>query len=797
MRVSINWLREFVEFDQTPEQLADTLTMLGLEIESIESMAKDISGIKVGEILSIEPHPDADRLVVCKVDVGAEEPLQIVCGATNMKVGDRVPTATIGGSLPGFKIGKRKMRGVQSQGMMCSAKELGLGDDHGGLLILDKASEIGSDVVELLGLDDTVLDIEITPNRGDWAGMIGIARELAAHIRVPLTLPDDGLTESGESAASQSSVTIEDPDLCLRYAGRIIRNITLGPSPIWLTQRLVAAGQRPINNIVDITNYILMETGQPLHGFDYDKLAENRIVVRRAKDGETIKTLDGENRKLTGDMLVIADAQVPAAIAGIMGGAESEVGEGSKNVFLESAYFLPASIRKTSRALNLISEASTRFQRGADPDMVIFAANRASKLIAELAGGEIQQDILDEYPNPTPLRKVQLRFDRTNSMLGTDIDPKNQREILTELGFEKSDPSHDSATFTVPSRRHDVAHEADLIEEVARLHGFNNIPVTLPRVHPRQEVIAPEAATARNLRAHLVSLGLTELSNLTFTSDAAIQQAKLQYSESRLVRLQNPLSERHAIMRPSLIPGMLEVVSRNDRHGSDQLRIFEMGPTFTADPASDLATETEHIVIALMGSRENDAWHRDSQPIDLYDIKGITEAILEYTGTSTEFRHTEIAPFAPGQCAEIETADDVIGYIGLIHPDIAKTFEISKPVYLLDLNISSLLTQARLPKTFTPVPKFPPALIDLAFVIDSATPAETIRKAAKKAGGKRLRFAEIFDIYTGDQVPAGKKSIALKLTFQVPDRTLTDKETGKDCRKIQEALAHEFGATIR
>ncbi len=797
MRVSINWLREFVEFDYSPSELADVLTMLGLEIESIDSMAEGLSDVKVGEILSIEPHPDADRLVVCKVDVSGGEPLQIVCGAKNMNVGDRVPTAVVGGSLPGFKIGKRKMRGVESQGMMCSAKELGLGDDHGGLLILDKTVEIGGDIIELLGLDDTVLDIEITPNRGDWAGMIGIARELAAHLQVPLKLPDDSVSETGEPAEHVSSVTIEAPELCPRYAGRVLRNVTVGPSPAWLSQRLVAAGQRPINNIVDITNYILMETGQPLHGFDFDKLAENRIVVRRAAKGESIKTLDGEDRKLTDDMLVIADAKSPVAVAGIMGGAESEVGEGSVNVFLESAHFLPQSIRKTSRALNLISEASTRFQRGADPDMLVYAANRAAKLMAELAGAEIQPGILDAYPNPASTKTVSIRFDRTNAILGTAIDTQEQRKILTNLGFEETESTDQSATYKVPARRHDVGHEADLIEEIARLHGFGNIPITLPSVHRREEVIAPEAAIERGIRHHLIGLGLTELSSLTFSSDAAIQQTNLQFDESRLVRLQNPLSERHAIMRPSLIPGILDAVSRNERHGVDHLRLFEMGPTFTTDDNSELAVETPHVAIAMMGTRTKQDWHTEANTVDLYDIKGLAEVLLEYRGNQANFRHAELAPFAAGHCADIEVNDTVLGYLGLIDESIAKAFDITKPVYVLDLNLSTLLYNPLQPKTFEPVPKFPPALLDLAIVVDNNTPADDVRKVAEKAGGKRLKSAQIFDVYTGDQVEKSKKSLALKLVFQLPDRTLTDKETGKDCDKIKAALAQEFGATLR
>ncbi|MEA3364283.1 MAG: phenylalanine--tRNA ligase subunit beta, partial [Candidatus Hydrogenedentes bacterium] len=409
MRISLNWLREFVDIDNDVDKVAHELTMLGLEIETIERLGADLSDVVVGEIKSIKPHPDADKLVVCQTDIGEPHPLQIICGATNMSVGDKVPTALEGATLAGgFKIKRRKMRGVESQGMMCAADELGLGSDHSGLLILPPDTPIGADALELLGLNDTVFEVEITPNRGDWAGMIGVARELAALHNSQLRLPQFDLTEGKQEAADLSSVTIEAPDLCPRYAGRVITGVKIAPSPLWVCQRLIAAGQRPINNIVDITNLVLLETGHPLHAFDYNELQEKRIVVRVAKQDETIETLDEQSRKLSPDMLVIADAAHPVALAGIMGGADTEVGEGTTDVFLESAYFHPPSVRRTARTLGITTEASQRFQRGADPEMAVWALDHAAFLIQKVAGGSVAKGRLDEYPKPLPKKSLTL-----------------------------------------------------------------------------------------------------------------------------------------------------------------------------------------------------------------------------------------------------------------------------------------------------------------------------------------------------------------------------------------------------
>ena len=465
MRVSLRWLRDYVDVDLTVDELAEQLTMLGLEIEKIERMGDDIKGVVVGKILTTDPHPDADKLTVCTTDVGQAAPLQIVCGAKNMKPGDYVPTATVGGALPGgFEIGKRKMRGIESFGMMCSARELGLGEDHAGLLILEGTPPLGEDIRTTLGLDDAIMEIEITPNRGDWAAMIGVARELAALFSSSYRKPGVQVRENGTPSSSISSVTIENPDLCPRYMGRVLKNVKLGPSPEWLARRLVAAGQRPINNIVDITNYVLLETGQPLHAFDFDKLAENRIVVRTARAGETIKTIDGEVRPLTPAMLVIADANNPVAVAGVMGGFDSEVGEGSTSILLESAYFAPASVRSTARALGMTTEASQHFQRGADMAMVEYAIERAAALMQEIAGAEVCAGVMDEYPGPKTMPEVRLRYERAELLLGTCIGPTFQKGALERLGFDVIADDEQGCTVRVPSWRHDVSIEADLIE---------------------------------------------------------------------------------------------------------------------------------------------------------------------------------------------------------------------------------------------------------------------------------------------------------------------------------------------
>lgn len=800
MRISLNWLRDYIDLNVSVEQLVHDLTMLGLEIESVERPGEEIQNVLIGQILSIEPHPEADKIVVCKTDVGGGEPLQICCGAKNMKVGDKVPTAVEGGSLPGgFKIGRRKMRGVESQGMMCSARELGLGEEHSGLLILPEEMPVGGDAKALLGLDDVILEIEVTPNRGDWASMLGVARELSARYQTASRTPTAAIQENSTQTDKLTSVDVQAPDLCPRYLGRVLTGVQVGPSPAWLTQRLVAAGMRPINNVVDITNYVLLETGQPLHAFDLDRLAEHRIVVRRAGAGERIKTLDEQDRSLNDDMLVIADAKQPQCVAGVMGGADSEVTAQTTRIFLESAYFVPATVRKTSRALGLVSESSQRFQRGADPEMAVFALNRAAGLLQDIAKAEVTLGVLDNYPQPLPQREVTLRFARTGQLLGTTIPAEEQVAHLERLGFPVLAKTGETVTFQVPTWRPDVSMETDLIEEVARLHGFDALEVSLPRIRKTDVVLSPHEALVRGLRAHLVAQGLTETIHWTFCNDEDAAKAGLSEGlRGAAVRLQNPLSERHATLRPSLIPALLGCVTHNVNHGQRNVAIFEIGHVFTTAPKADNRTEQRFLLgIALTGTAGVHHWSAPERPCDFYDIKGFAESILSYLGVQATFEAAENGSFQTGQCATVQAQQKVLGTLGKVNNTVLRAQGLEQDIYLLELDLTALLERLPAPETFTAIPAFPPTLRDLAVLVDNSLPAGELLQTARQAGGKLLTAAEVFDIYTGKPIPDGKKSVALSLSFQSPERTLTDQDTDKSIQKILRQLETQHGATLR
>lgn len=798
MRISLNWLRELVDIGNDVDELARELTMLGLEIEAVERPGAELSNVVVGQIKTIEPHPDADKLVVCTTDIGQEEPLQIVCGATNMSVGDKVPTAVDGSTLAGgFKIKRRKMRGIESQGMMCAADELGMGSDHSGLLILPPDTPIGADALEILGLNDVILEIEITPNRGDWAGMIGVARELAALHGTPVRLPQFVLQEGEQTAAELSSVTIEAPDLCPRYTGRVITGVRIAPSPLWLCKRLLAAGQRPINNIVDVTNLVLLETGHPLHAFDYKLLHQNRIVVRTAKHNETLETLDGQPRKLTPDMLVIADADHPVALAGIMGGADSEVGENTTQIFLESAYFHPPSIRSTARAFAINTEASQRFQRGADPEMAVWALDRAAFLIQQVAGGSIARGRLDEYPKPLEKRTLRLRYARTDLLLGVAVPPEEQRNILERLAFAVTASDSDSCTVCVPSWRHDAAQEADLIEEIARVYGYGKIPATLPPIRQSDQVFAPMERPLRSLRNYLSDMGLTEVMCMTFSNPREIEHARLEEECRNQVILQNPLSENYLGMRTSLVPGILSTVSANIRRGTADIAVFEAGPVYTPADGKDLPHEHCACVLALSGSPGGKHWSSPARKADFYDLKGYAEAIFDYLAIPWSLEDAQFPAFHPRARAQITVNTKCAGRMGEIHPKVLQAFDIEQPVYLLDLDLEYLLSLKPAPPVFSEPPTLPPSLRDIAVIVGKSIPAGDLLDTVRKSGGKLLKKVQVFDVYTGKQVPEDKKSVALSLVFQSADKTLTDADTDKFCDRILAELRKAHGAELR
>lgn len=798
MRISYRWLKELVDFDFDPEELGRRLTLLGLEIESIERPGAGLRNVYIGRILDIKPHPDADKLVVCQTEVGKSEPLQIVCGAKNMKVGDLVPTAVVGATLPGdFTIARRKMRGVESQGMMCSAQELGLGQDHAGLLILPDGLPIGADAIPLLGLDDAILEIEVTPNRGDWAGMIGVARELAASLGSTVRMPDAVVNETGAPVGTLSSVTIEDSSLCPRYAGRVLTDVQIGSSPLWMIQRLIHAGQRPISNIVDITNYVMLETGHPLHAFDFHKLLENKIIIRRAKQNETIRTIDEQLRSLDEHTLVIADAKNPVAVAGIMGGYDSEVGDATTSIFLESACFQPQSIRRSSKALGLQSESSTRFQRGADPEMARFAIDRAATLINQIAGATVAKGVLDEYPGNQPLRTVNLRYRRTNALLGGEVKAESQRKYLKLLGFNLQEPAPEACAVEIPSWRYDVTQEADLIEEIARLHGYDKIPVTLPRVRKTEQVFAPAEKSLRRLRHFLAGLGLSEMMSLSFGSPADTARAGLDGTAATMILLENPLSENHAGMRVSLIPAMLQSVSTNLRRGVDAIGLFEIAKVYLPSEGQTLPNENLHLCIALAGRRGSRHWSVEPRFSDFYDLKGIAESIADEFGATWTLQPIDSPVFESGHAADVRLGDNDIGALGKVNSDVAERYEIDRPIYLMYLELDPFLTGSVPERYFQSVSVFPPSLRDMAVLLDASVQAGDVLETARNAGGKLLQRIEIFDVYTGKQVPEGKKSLALGLVFQAPDRTLTDKDTQKSWDKILRTLQDKYEAQLR
>ncbi len=799
MKISLHWLKNYIDLDLTVEELAHEMTMLGLEIEAIERPGDEITGVYIGEILEINPHPDADKIVVCKTNVGGDEPVQICCGAKNMKVGDRVPTAIVGATLPGgFEIARRKMRGVESQGMMCAASELGLDGDSEGLLILDDTYEIGADAKPLLGLDDVIMEIEVTPNRGDWASMIGVARELAARFNKALHIPDVSFVESAPAIDEVTSVTVEDDARCPRYMGRLLRNVKVGPSPQWLSRYLVAAGQRPINNIVDITNFVLLETGHPLHAFDFDKLKESRVVVRTATKGESMETLDGEKRTLKKSMLVIADATTPQCIAGVMGGTLSETSDDTVTIFLESAVFDPISVRKTSRALKLISESSQRFQRGADPEMAAYALDRAAALMQELAGAEIAEGVIDHYPSPVEARVVTLNYSRTADLLGVEIPHEEQVKHLESLGFIVTTQDENSVTVSVPLRRNDVSMEADLIEEVGRLHGFNNIPVTIPHIAGTERIYAPVENRLRAFRRFLVGLGLYEAYSWTFSNETLVKNAGLDEAYLNMVKLENPLSEKQATMRSSLIPNLLASAAHNLNRGTAGLAIFELGPTYLADEEQETgASQQNKLAIVLSGPITTKHWSRNQHEQDIFDLKGYVEAIANYFDTEFKFEAEDYPTFQPGQSATIKKRKHTLGFFGKVRQSLLKNWELNQDVYILEMELDSLVTHATPTKGFEAIPGFPAANRDLAVVVEANAPVNELIDTISRSGGNLLKSVEVFDIYTGKPIESGKKSVAFNLIFQSEERTLTEKDTQKSFDKILKQLENKHTATLR
>ena len=795
MRVPLRWLEEFVAVDVPVDRLAELLDLSGTKVEAVHKPSRDIGGVVVAEVLEILPHPNADNLTLVDVRSDESDARRVVCGAKNLAVGDRVPLARVGARLPQMEITERKIRGEVSRGMLCSAAELGVSSDAGGILVLPADARPGEDVVSLLGLDDTVFELEITPNRPDCMSILGVAREVSAVLGNELKAPDPELHASGPTA-SPVKVDIEDVEGCPRYLARYIDDVTVGPSPAWMSARLLSVGVRPISNVVDVTNYVLFELGQPLHAFDAAKVHDQHIVVRRAKGAERMVTLDGQERTLHPDDLLIADKKKGLALAGLMGGGDSEVSTATTSVILESAHFKPASVAFSSRRHGLRTEASARFERGSDPGIVDMAAARASGLIASLAGGNVSETVTDVYPRPIEPRTIRLRPQRVGRLLGAGVATPQQVAYLTSLGMRVSEQGS-TLDVDVPTFRPDLVREVDLIEEVGRLAGFERLPATLPP--GRSGRLDREQTVDRGLRRMLAHLGMHEAWTSSFMSPADLERLGVGADPpaASMVLLSNPMSEEEPAMRTTLLPGLLRAVATNESQRAPGVALFEIARVY--EPSTEqLPREAAVVGAVLSGAKRVAQWDGPEEGWNFFDGKGIVEALFASLGLGPpDFSAVGGLPFHPTRAATVTFREVTVGAVGELHPDALMRWDIQRPVVAFELAIASLVAALPPKVKVAGLSRFPGNFMDLAVVVDADLPAEQPGKVIKEVGSPELASVRLFDIYEGDQIPAGKKSLAFALELRAADRTLTDVEATQIRDRIVGALSERLGAQLR
>jgi len=815
MRVSMKWLSELVDVDLGVPELVDRLDLTGTAVEGVEVLGAALEGVVVGLIAAKERHPEADKLWVTTVDVGGSEPLTIVCGAQNFEAGDKVPVALVGATLPnGMTIKKAKLRGVPSQGMNCSATELGIGSDASGLLILPADAPVGMPFAQYRGLADTVIELEVTPNRPDCLSMAGVAREIAAVTATTYRHPAGSPSEQGAAAAESVRVEIADPELCPRYTARLIRNVKIGPSPDWLAERVAAAGARPISNIVDITNYVMFELGQPLHAFDASTIATDEsgrahIIVRGANPGECMTTLDGQRRELKPGMILITDPSGPIALGGVMGGENTEVGERTVDILLEAASFQTTSISRTSRSLGLISEASSRFEKGVDPNACTAALDRAAQLMADLAGGQVAPGIVDVYPRPVEPITLTLRLERVNAILGTTLTAEEVASILVSLELGVSGgPS--AFEVTVPSFRPDLVREIDLVEEVLRVWGMARVVATLPGGRERVGGLTPDQRLVERIGTTMRAAGLNETMTYAFADPEDLTRIGRELpSDELLVELINPMSEEQAVLRRTLLPGLLRSVSANQRHGVADVHLYEIGSVFWTAEGRKSPKERTVVAGVMAGSWNDASWSdprgKDASPdaelrssvLNFFDGKGVLEALaIELGFPRFTVRPVVLGWLQPGRAADVIVNGDVVGWLGEVHPLALRSFEAEGPVVAFELHIAPLIKGSR-PKKYTEVPRFPAIEIDVALVVDEAVAAGKVESAIVSAGGKLLEGASLFDVYRGPGVPEGKKSLAYSLRYRAQDRTLSDEEVLPQHERLLRKVAGAVGAELR
>lgn len=809
MKVSLKWLSDYVDVPSDIKEFCDRLDLTGTGVEGIETLGATFDGVVVGYVETCEEHPDSDHMHVVTVDVGGEEPIQIVCGAPNIAQGIKVPVATVGAVLPGdFKIKKSKLRGVASCGMCCSKRELGLGTDHEGIWVLPEDAVVGTPIAEYLGLTDTVIDLEITPNRPDCLSMVGFAREVGAMYGLDWREPAAQLEEADEPIEGQVSVTIDDAERCPRYTARLIKGVKVGPSPDWLVERLTAIGQRSINNIVDVTNYVLFELGQPLHTFDFDTLdledGAAHIIVRAAQDGEKLVTLDETERELTNDMTVIATPKRAVALAGVMGGFDSEVTDATVNVLLETAAFSPAHTSRTSRNLGLISESSLRYERRVDDMNVDERADYAAALIAEVSGGTVCSGIVDEWPAGTPEERVlAFRIERFQKMMGEAIPVEFVTDCLDRLGCIVTDEGEGVLRVVAPTFRPDLEREIDLYEEVLRLYGMDRIPSTLPAGRGRLGVRTPQQLVDAKLHATLSACGMNE--TMTYSFAAADDVEKLRMNEEGLgeaAELINPMNAEQSCMRRTIVPGLLRSVAYNQSRGVSNIQLYEIGTVFSAREGAAQPKERRKLAGVLAGAMGPAAWNNAPAAFDFFDGKGVLESIArELALSKVRFKalSAEEAPhLQPGRAAQMLSGGDVVGWVGEIHPLAADAFEAAAPVVAFELDMAVLERAARPARDYVDVPQFPAVARDAAFVVDESVTNEKLMQCMTSAGGKLLEGVQLFDVYRDEErIGAGKKSMAYSLTYRAADRTLTSEEVDKAHDRLVKKVSNATGAEQR
>ncbi len=799
MKVSYNWLKEFVDFDLSPEALADKLTLIGLEVEEIEEFGSTLEGVIVGEVLEVKSHPNADRLRVCKVDLGNEQ-VQIVCGADNVAVGQKVPVATVGSTLPiklddgsFLTLRKAKLRGEESHGMICAEDELGLGTDHDGIMVLDADLKVGTPINQVLDLyQDTIIEIAITPNRPDATCHLGVARDIAAALGLELKKTEINIPDPSNN--SNYSIAIES-DKCHRYVGKLIKNVTIEDSPSWLQNKLKAIGLRPVNNVVDITNYVMYELGQPLHAFDFDLINDQKIIIKEFDKEIEFETLDHIKRKCSAGTLFICDGSGPVAIAGVMGGLDSEVSDNTKNILIESAYFDPGSIRKTSKEQTLQTDASYRFERGIDPNLQAIAAQRTADLIVEICGGEAEEGLTDVHPTKTDTHELTLRKSYVNRLLGTDLNVGEIISILDGLELKVKDQNEDTATFEIPTFRPDLEREVDLIEEVGRLFDYNNIESKNQGIYISTEPLTDWEILQNKTRTAAVELGFREIYTNSLISE---KEASNFVGEEQQIKALNPLNKDMSVMRPSLVHGVLKSAAYNFNRKAKAVRFFEVGNVFLQSEDStyhENINEQTHVLFGVSGLKQEEHWSSSPVIYSAFDLKSVVDAFFIKIGLSNEIRTS-----TNDQNELVYSAKKMeLGSLKAISKELRDTYDIEQEVFIAEFSLDKI--SEALSKTkhtgFTQIPKFPLFEFDFAVVVDASVHAGDLMKKIKAKAGNKLKAIDIFDVFEGDSIGKGKKSIAFRLNFIDPNKTLNIKEVEPIIQQVIKSLEKEFSAKLR